>query len=159
MQHTVIISLMLAETRHFFSTECGVQYYLLNFSQFVVNVGVEKLNDSCRRTHHEKSNKWDAAKDVLMAEKRLGVLHELDRTPRVYQKKAGEYWSTGIKESRRKRPRLHDNEEVSDGSEDISLLTPDELRSRLRDMGVKTRVRKQSRLVDMYNITLQSQPH
>jgi hypothetical protein len=31
-------------------------------------VGVEKLNDVVRRIHLQKSNKWDAAKDVLLAE-------------------------------------------------------------------------------------------
>ncbi|CAB4015118.1 Hypothetical predicted protein [Paramuricea clavata] len=44
--------------------------------------GVEKLNDTCRRIHLEKSNKWDAAKHVLMAEERLGVRSDLERTPR-----------------------------------------------------------------------------
>ncbi|CAB4019335.1 Hypothetical predicted protein [Paramuricea clavata] len=64
--------------------------------------GVEKLNDDCWRTHLEKSNKWDAAKDVLMAEERLGVLSELQRTPRTYKKKADKYWATGIMDSRKK---------------------------------------------------------
>ena len=105
-----------------------------------------------------KSNKCDAAKDVLLAEKQLDLLQELDRTPRGYQKKSDECWSAGIKESRKKCPRLRDSEEISDGSEELSALTPHELRSRLKDMGVKTRVRKQRKLIDMYNITLQSQP-
>lgn len=124
-------------------------------------IGVEKLNDSCRRIHLEKSNKWDAAQDVLLAEEWLRVLREFERTPRPYHKKADEYWSEEIKESCRKRRRLCDKEEVplALGSEDISLLTPDILKSRLKDLGIKTRVRKQSRLLDMYNLALQSQPH
>lgn len=91
-----------------------------------------------------------------MAEERLGVLSELQRTARPYKKKADEYWSNGIKESRRKRYRLCNQEEVSLGTEDVSLLTPEILRSRLKDLGVTTRVRKHSRLLDMYNIALQS---
>lgn len=122
-------------------------------------VGVEKLNDTVRRIHLQKSNKWDAAKDVLLAEERLRVLSELERTPRSYKKRANDYWSNGIKESRRKRLRLCDGEEVSDDSEDISTLTPEILRSRLKDLGVTTRVRKLDRLLDMYNIALQSQSH
>lgn len=94
-----------------------------------------------------------------MAEERLRVLSDLERTPRPYKKAANDYWLNGIKESRRKRPRLCDEEEVSDDSEDISSLTPEMLRSRLKDLGVTTRVRKLSRLLDMYNVALQSQQH
>ncbi len=122
-------------------------------------VGVEKLNDAVRRIHLQKSNKWDAAKDVLLAEERLRLLSQLERTPRPYNKRANDYWSNGIKESRSKRPRLCNEEELPDDTEDISTLTPEILRSRLRELGVTTRVRKLDRLLDMYNIALQSQPH
>ena len=121
-------------------------------------VGVEKLNDTVRRIHLQKSNKWDAAQDVVLAEERLRVLSELKRTPRSYKKRANDYWSNGIKESRRRRLRLCDGEEVSDCSEDISTLTPEILRSRLKDLGVTTRVRKLDRLLEMY-IALQTQSH
>ena len=97
-------------------------------------VGVEKLNDTVQRIHLQKSNKWDAAKDVLLAEERLRVLSEQERTPRSYKKRANDYRSNGIKESRRKRLRLCDGEEVSDDSEDISALTPDILTSRLKEL-------------------------
>jgi hypothetical protein len=63
------------------------------------SLGVEKLNDNVRRIHLQKSNKWDAAKDVLMAEERLRVLSDLEREPRPYKKKADNYWLDGIKES------------------------------------------------------------
>lgn len=120
---------------------------------------MEKLNDNCRRIHLQKLNKWDAAKDVLIAEERLGVLSDLERTPRTYKKKLEEYWSEGIKTSRSKRPRLSNTEEVSDGTEDTSSPTPEIILSRLKDMGIKTRVRKLSRLLDIYNIALQTQSH
>ena len=41
-------------------------------------VGVEKLNDDCRRIHLQQSNKWDAAKDVLMVGKRIKMLGEFE---------------------------------------------------------------------------------
>lgn len=119
-------------------------------------VGVEKLNDNCRRIHLQKSNKWDAAKDVLQVEERLRHLSDLQRTPRQYSKKAGEYWSAGICESRSKRPRLCNQEPTDDNEEDLSTLTPKELRARLKDLGVKTRVQNTTRLVDMYRVALQS---
>ncbi|CAB4025093.1 Hypothetical predicted protein, partial [Paramuricea clavata] len=65
--------------------------------------GVEKNNDDCRKTHLLKSNKWDAAKDVLLASKRLENLEEFRRTSRPYTKRNAEYWSTTIKESRAAR--------------------------------------------------------
>jgi hypothetical protein len=119
------------------------------------------LNDTCRRIHVEKSNKWDAAKDVLMAEERLGVLSDSERTPRSYKKKADEYWSNEIREikSRSKRLRLCREEEVADGLEHISTLTPEILKERLKNLGITTRVRKQRRLLDMYKVALQSQTH
>ena len=120
---------------------------------------MEKLNDNCRRIHFQKSNKWDSAKDVLLAEERLGELSTLERTPRNYKKKLEEYWTGGINASRSKRPRLCNTEAVADGteeSEDTSSLTSEIIKSRLKDMGIKTRVRKLSRLLDIYNIAKQT---
>lgn len=59
-----------------------------------------------------------------MVEERLRVLSELERAPRPYKKKADEYWANGIRESRSKRPRLCNQEEVDDGLGDISTLSP-----------------------------------
>ena len=69
--------------------------------------------------------------------------------------------SVGQRESREiesKRPRLCNTEEVpneTEGSEDTFTITPTIL-SRLKEMGIKTRVRKLSRLLDIYNIAMQS---
>ena len=104
----------------------------------------------------QKSNKWDAAKDVLQFEARLRYLSDLQRTPRLYKKKVDEYWSAGICESRSKRPRLSHEEQAYKHNEDLSSLTPEELRARLKDLGIKTRVRNVTRLVDMYRVALQS---
>ena len=103
----------------------------------------------------QKSNKWDAAKDVLLVEERLRCLSDVQRVPRQYKKKADDYWSEGIRESHSKRPRLC-NQEKADEEEDLSTLSADELRSRLKDLGIKTRVRNVTRLIDMYRIGLQS---
>lgn len=47
-----------------------------------------------------KSNKWDAAKDVLLVSKRLENLEDYHRKPRKYTKRNSEYWETAIKEKR-----------------------------------------------------------
>lgn len=116
---------------------------------------MEKLNDDCRRTHLQKSNKWNACKDVLLAEQRLEYLNDVRRTPRKYNKKSDQYWSKEIRESRNKRPRLS-NENVQN-EDPLLTLTPEELQSRLKDIGIKTRVRNRTTLLDMYRVNLQSQ--
>lgn len=47
--------------------------------------GVETLIDDCRRIYLDKSNQWDAVKDVLMVGQRLGVLSEVQRTAGPYK--------------------------------------------------------------------------
>lgn len=126
-----------------------------NYWSNYFTLGVEKLNDICRRIHLEKSNKWDATKDVLLVEERLQHLRDLQRTPRPYNK-VSDYWKSEIHEDRRKRPRFCNQERPEDNMEDISLLTPEVLRLRLKELGIKTRVRNVTRLQDMYRIALQS---
>ena len=130
---------------------------VIHIQILILVVGVEKLNDDCRRIHLRKSNKWDAAKDILQVEERLHNLSELHRKPRQYKKRSHEYWEMGIAESRKKRPRLASQEPNTDDKENLLLLSPEVLRSRLKDLGIKTRVKKQTRLLDMYRVALQSQ--
>ena len=128
---------------------------ILHVSNHYFTLGVIKLNDVCRRIHLEKSNKWDATKDVLLVEERLQHLSDLQRTPRPYNK-VSEYWKSEIHEDWRKRPRLCNQEQPDDSMEDISLLTCEVLQLRLKGLGIKTRVRNVTRLQDMYHIALQS---
>jgi hypothetical protein len=85
----------------------------------------------------------------------LQHLSDFQRTPRPYNKVA-EYWESEIRKDRRKRPRLCNQLQPHDNMEDISLITPEVLRLRLKDLGIKTRVRNVTRLQDMYRIALQS---
>jgi hypothetical protein len=60
----------------------------------------------CRRIHLQRSNKWDAPKDVLLVEKRIENLSDYERAPRKYRKQDANYWEMDIKESRAKRTRV-----------------------------------------------------
>jgi hypothetical protein len=106
--------------------------------------GVEKLNDDCRRVHLQRSNKWDAAKDVLLVGKRIEHLAECKRTPRSYKKRNSSYWETGIKDTRSKRVRIS-CEEVDDSQEpldiDVDTLSVQQIKELLKERGVKTRFR------------------
>ena len=107
-------------------------------------IGVEKVNDDCRRIHLHRSNKWDAAKDVLLVGKRVEHLAECERTPRRYEKQTVTYWDAGIKENRAKRVRIS-AEVVEDAQQpnhfDIEALTVHDIKGKLKELGVKTRLR------------------
>jgi len=65
--------------------------------------GVEKNNDMARNVVLHKSNKRNAAADVLKLESRQWEFRESKRTKRSYSKKDANYWDTEIKEKRRKK--------------------------------------------------------
>ena len=67
--------------------------------------GVEKNNDDAKRIFFQKSNKWDAARDVLLLESRQLALQSHEREKRKYTKKKNDYWDDGIVETRKKRQR------------------------------------------------------
>lgn len=107
--------------------------------------GVEKTNDVIRRFYHHKSNKYDACKDGLQAVKRLDELQDFERQPRKYKLCDRAYWESGITEERQKRPRLGVTP-VADDELNVNELTREELKAKLREMNVKTRVQNLDRL-------------
>ena len=118
--------------------------------------GVKKLNDECRRIHPQKSNKWDAAKDVLLVGKRLEILGSLQQTPQQYQKRANSYWSNGINESQAKHPHVWHHESTLPDYERIMLnMTADEIKTKLKEMGITTRVRRLKTLQKQHRTALQ----
>lgn len=58
--------------------------------------GVEKNNDDAERIFFQKSNKWDAARDVLLLESRQLALQSHEGEKRKYPKKKDYYWEDGI---------------------------------------------------------------
>lgn len=119
-------------------------------------IGVEKNNDDCRRVHLNKSNKWDAAGDVLLVTKRVEKLSRLQRTPRSYNKRNAQYWDHQLKEKRAKhKNKMDENRQegqnkVSSSQPNVTNMSPAELREGLKVYGVKTRVRNVKRLQEMY---------
>lgn len=75
-----------------------------------------------------KSNKWDSAKDILLAEHRQWLLPHHERKKSQYTKRKLEYWNNGITETRKQRrstPQI--SAEISDlMDDDVSLSTPTE---------------------------------
>ena len=87
--------------------------------------GVEKNNDDAKRIFFQKSNKWDAAKDILCTESRQWDLKQHEREKATYTKRKLEYWGHDISEIRKqKRSRIR-NSSFSE-EEDMLDLTPRE---------------------------------
>lgn len=64
------------------------------------------------------------------------------RVPRTYQKQTSSYWDDGINESRSKRNRLSAEVIAPEPAiAEVDSLTVDEVKKRLKDLGVKTRYR------------------
>ena len=73
----------------------------MNSSTF--QIGVEKKNDDLRRYFHRKINRWDAATNLLLVEKRQEVLREYEREKRVYVKRKTSFWVEGGKQESAKK--------------------------------------------------------
>lgn len=125
-----------------------LDYHVVIFSHFILHVGVEKLNDDCRRVHLNRSNKWDAPKDILLVRKRVEHLSQCEREKRNYQKQDTNYWDNGIKESRAKRHRISAEvvEEINDCTINTDELTAAEIKQKLKELGVNTRCRSLKKL-------------
>ena len=65
-----------------------------NFKQFT-GQGNEKNNDT-KKIYFQKSNKWDAARDVLLLEHRQEALKHRERPKRQYNKRKASYWEDEI---------------------------------------------------------------
>ena len=100
--------------------------------------GVEKNNDDAKRIFFQKSNKWDAARDVLLLESRQLALQSNDREKRKYTKTKDDYWDEGIVETRKKRQRSQVvSTETSGGDPGPSSATNDGYEEDLTKLNVK----------------------
>ena len=75
--------------------------------------GVEKNNDDAKKAYFQKSNKWDAAKDILELESRQEHLKKHEREKRPYRKQNTNYWNNDITEIRKKRHKASRDEGAS----------------------------------------------
>ena len=134
--------------------------FFVFFCIFLFALGVEKKNDDCRRIHLQKSNKWDAAKDVLQASKRLENLSNLERTPREYRKRNAAYWDEELKLKRaQKKTALTEERELiakayiaaaNPYQAEVENMSPADIRVKLKSIGVNTRTRDPKKLQTMY---------
>ena len=113
---------------------------------------MEKKNDDCRCIHLQKSNKWDASKDVLLVLKRQEHLSNFERPPRQYHKRKAAYWETDINKKRAKQLSHIQSEKTSNLHEtqvDVENMTPTDIKEKLKEMGI-TSARNIKKLQQMF---------
>ena len=92
--------------------------------------------------------------------KRMETLSEHQRTPREYNKRKSVYWDSELNEKRAKQKcQLQQScEDASSSQVDVAdTMSADELREGLKRFGIQTRVRKLTRLQEMYRQGLKNQ--
>ena len=123
---------------------------------------MEKKNDEMRRYFHQKINRWDAATNLLLVEKRQEALRGYKREKREYVKRKNSFWIEGGKQAAAKKvPRISTVEpqqnETTPQQETLTLaelkkMKVTELLSLLTNITGRTfnnRRRKQE-LIDLY---------
>lgn len=117
-----------------------------------------------RRYFHRKINRWDAATNLLLVEKRQEALREYQREKREYVKRKASFWIEGGKqEAAKKVPRISTVEpQQNETTAQQETLTPAQLKemkvtellSLLTDITGRTfnkRTRKQD-LIDLFSV-------
>lgn len=94
-----------------------------------------------------------------MAGKRQQTLLAHERTPRSYIKRTNNYWDSEIKETRKKRKRLslqppvveecNGDNDIHSVNGDVHSLSAAEIRAKLREKGIRTRVKCIKKLEQM----------
>lgn len=133
-----------------------------NFKQFT-GQGIEKNNDDAKKIYFQKSNKWDAARDVLLLEHRQETLKHCEREKRQYCKRKTTYWEDGIIETRKKRMKAcareqHSNHSGADvqgnnsSTNEYIKMTVKQLKQEIKALGIKVpgiAKMKKSQLVEL----------
>ncbi|CAG2252094.1 unnamed protein product [Mytilus edulis] len=110
-----------------------------------------------RRNHH------DCAIDAMKVQKRLELIVNSGRSKRKYRKTDDQFWENGKQEIqvRKRRQILQEMEKASTVHNkqkfpDLHKMTDIEIKQKLKDGGINTRVRKREKLVEMLKKVLLS---
>lgn len=122
---------------------------------------VEKANDNIKRIYHQKINRSDCTVDSLKVRKRIEFCsrENLQREKRDYTKRDKDYWEFDIREKRvsKKQRIIREIKETNDNylenkkqtHEEIENLDECAIKQKLSLLGIKTRVRKKEKLVEL----------
>ncbi len=124
--------------------------------------GVEKLNDVTKFIFHHKTSRWDGPMETMAAMKRVENLQGVQREVRPHTKRNKEYWEKEIFNKRAaKRRKIEAEVEATKPSDEISIQDVDdmscmEIRSKLKSLGITTRLRAHKKLAELLKSTLET---
>ncbi|CAG2218475.1 unnamed protein product [Mytilus edulis] len=123
----------------------------------------EKINDNIKAVYHLKTNHHDCAVDAMKVQKRLELTVNSGRSKRKYRKTDDQFWENGKQEIqvRKRRQILQEMEKASTVHNkqkfpDFYKMTDIEIKQKLKDGGINTRVRKREKLIEMLKKVLLS---
>ncbi|XP_076086100.1 uncharacterized protein LOC143056822 [Mytilus galloprovincialis] len=123
----------------------------------------EKINDNIKAVYHLKTNHHDCAVDAMKVQKRLELTVNSGRPKRKYRKTDDQFWENGKQEIqvRKRRQILQEMEKASTVHNkqkfpDFYKMTDIEIKQKLKDGGINTRVRKREKLIEMLKKVLLS---
>ena len=102
----------------------------------------------------------DAPKDILLVGKQMEHLSEYEKASRAYKKQEAGYWNTKIHESRTKWAKIWTEQPDGGaiwGDLIIDDMTVEEIKSKLKEKGITTRLRSLKKLPELLLNTLREE--
>ncbi|CAC5392335.1 unnamed protein product [Mytilus coruscus] len=129
---------------HSVSSRFDLDVYRYCFQTDELGQPTTKVNDDIKAIHHQKTNRYDCAMDALKVRK-------------------SDYWEDDIRVIRSRRKfcaAIKDADVISaskpclDDEDDVKNLTMVEIKQKLQDHGVATKIRKHDKLFQLYKDTV-----
>lgn len=124
---------------------------------------VEKLNDSVKLIHQKKGSKQNQTYDELVVRKRIEFLKDenFERQKNKYTKKNERFWEEEKREISANKKRKILNEinlkhekylvSLKENEKPLQNMTEQELKDKIKSLGIKTRVRNKQKLISLIN--------
>ena len=122
----------------------------------------EKINDNIKSVHHLKTNHHDSAVDAMKVQKRIETTTHLSRNKRNYKKADEDFWDFKKRQMhvQKQRQILKEIENAnasnvfnatttSESPLDYSSMTDGEIKEKMKELGVITRIRKREKLIEL----------
>lgn len=138
---------LMAHIPHFLKTCGSIKRYS--------GQSLEKTMDDIKQVFRKKTAKFDVVKESLVVRKRIEMLHsgkKSEKRPmkRKYDKHDDDFWAHGKSEMcARKKQRMEEEVSALQSTEDIENMSDQDIRNKLRALGVRTRIRNRQKLVKM----------
>jgi len=140
-----------------------VPYFIFHFGSLRKFSGqpTEKINDNIKAVYHLKTNHHDCAVDAIKVQKRLELTTDFGRSKRNYSKADDDFWEYGKQELHaRKRRQILQEIDIANVTNtkktfpNLDEMTDIELKQKLKECGIASKVRKREKLIAMLKTVL-----